>query len=127
MNKVILKGNVGHTPEVYDFKDGGFIARFTLATTERGFKTKDGKEIAERTTWHTVIVRRPGLVTLVGKYVEKGDPLLIIGKYESRKYTNKDGVEKEVYEVNADEIELCKKSGEKTYNDDDDLPPAFNL
>ncbi len=127
MNKVILKGNVGHTPEVYDFKDGGSIARFTLATTERGFKTKDGKEIAERTTWHTVIVRRPGLVTLVGKYVEKGDPLLIIGKYESRKYINKDGVEKEVYEVNADEIELCKKSGEKTYNDDDDLPPAFNL
>lgn len=42
VNKVILMGNVGKDPEYKDFDNGGSVAQFTLATTDRAFKTANG-------------------------------------------------------------------------------------
>lgn len=49
VNKVILMGNVGKDPEYKDFDNGGSVAQFTLATTDRAFKTANGTEVPERT------------------------------------------------------------------------------
>lgn len=119
MNKVFLKGNVGQEPEIHTFDDGGKAARFTLATTERGYTTKSGKEVEEKTYWHNVIIKRSGLAGVVEKYVHKGTPVLVSGSYIYREYEDKDGKTKRVYEVLADEMELC--GGKKEQNDD--LPP----
>lgn len=43
INKVILLGRVGKDPEIQQF-DGGNKASFSVATTERGFTTRDGKD-----------------------------------------------------------------------------------
>lgn len=61
MNKCILKGNVGQDPRITTFQDGGKVAQFTLATTERGFTTKDGRQIPDETQWHNIVVKRTGL------------------------------------------------------------------
>ena len=106
MNKVFLKGNVGHDPRVTTFDNGGKVAQFTLATTERGYTTKDGKEVAEQTTWHNIVVNRTGLVKVIEGYVNKGTPLLIEGKIISRKYTGKDGQEKTITEILVSDLEL---------------------
>lgn len=106
MNKVFLKGNVGHDPRITTFEGGGKVAQFTLATTERGFKTKDGKEVDERTDWHNVVVKRSGLAGVCEQYVKKGTPLLIVGKIQSRQYTGKDGSEKTITEIVVEEMEL---------------------
>jgi hypothetical protein len=43
VNKAILMGNVGQEPNIKNFDNGGMVAQLTLATTKKGFTTKDGK------------------------------------------------------------------------------------
>lgn len=106
MNKCILKGNVGQDPRITTFKDGGKVAQFTLATTERGFKTKDGKDIPEQTEWHNCVVKRTGLAGVCEQYVKKGTPLLIVGKIQTRSYQDNAGQTRYVTEIIVEEMEL---------------------
>lgn len=105
VNKVILLGFVGKDPEIKTFDNGGKIANFNLATTERGFTTKDGKEIPEKTEWHMCSVGG-GLAKVVERYVHKGDRLYIEGKLSTRSYKDANGVEKYVTEVKVTELEM---------------------
>ncbi len=106
MNKVFLKGNVGQDPRITTFKDGGKVAQFTLATTERGFKTKDGREIPDETQWHNIVVKRTGLAGVCEQYVKKGTPLLVEGKIQTRSYQDNAGQTRYVTEIVVEEMEL---------------------
>lgn len=106
MNKVILKGNVGQDPKITTFQDGGKVAQFTLATTERGYKTSDGREIPDETQWHNIVVRRTGLAGVCEQYVKKGTPLLIMGKIQTRTYEDNSGQMRYVTEIIVEEMEL---------------------
>ena len=106
MNKVFLKGNVGQDPRITTFKDGGKVAQFTLATTERGFKTKDGRDIPEQTDWHNIVVKRTGLAGVCEQYVKKGSPLLVEGKIQTRSYEDNAGQTRYVTEIIVEEMEL---------------------
>ena len=106
MNKVILKGNVGQDPRITDFQNGGKVAQFTLATTERGFKTQDGRDVPEETTWHNIVVKRTGLAGVCEQFVKKGTPLLIVGKIQTRQYQDNSGQTRYVTEIIVEEMEL---------------------
>lgn len=105
VNKVILIGNVGKDPEVRYLEGGVAVASFTLATTERGYKTQSGVQIPDRTEWHNIIAWR-GLAEIVEKYVRKGSPLYIEGKIRSRSWDDQNGIKRYVTEIYADNIEL---------------------
>lgn len=131
MNKCILKGNVGQDPKITNFQDGGKVAQFTLATTERGYETSDGRKIQPKTTWHNIVVKRSGLAGVCEQYVKKGTPLLIVGKIQTREYTDNSGTKRYVTEINVEELELLggnKQQGapvpapEYGPYDDGDLP-----
>ena len=104
INKAILLGRVGKDPEVREFENGGQVANFSLATTEPAFKTRDGKEIPERTEWHNITVRG-GLVKVVQSYVIKGQQLYIEGKIKTRSY-DQDGVKKYATEIICDTLKM---------------------
>lgn len=106
MNKVILRGNVGQDPTITNFDNGGKVAQFTLATTERGYKTKDGREIPDVTDWHNIVVRQTGLAGVVEQYVKKGTPLLVSGKIRTREWTDQAGGRHFITEIIVDELEL---------------------
>ena len=106
MNIAILKGNVGQDAKITTFKDGGKVAQFTLATTERGYTTKDGKEIPDVTDWHNIVVKRTGLAGVCEQYVKKGTPLLVQGKIQTRSYQDNAGQTRYVTEIVVDELEL---------------------
>ena len=106
MNKVFLKGNVGQDPKITTFDNGGKVAQFTLATTERGFKTKDGKDIPDVTDWHNIVVKRTGLAGVCEQFVKKGTPLLIMGKIQTRQYQDNSGQTRYVTEIIVEEMEL---------------------
>lgn len=129
INKVILLGHVGNDPDVKRFDNGGMVAQVAIATTKRGFKTKDGKEIPEKTEWHNVVMQN-GLASIADKYIHKGDKIYIEGELRTRSYEGKDG-KRYITEIVASEVELlgAKKAGdalEKARNDFepkiDDLP-----
>ena len=106
MNKVILRGNVGQNPQITNFDNGGKVAQFSLATTERGYKTQDGREIPDVTDWHNIVVKRSGLAGICEQYVKKGTPLLIIGKVRTREYQDNAGQTRYITEIIVEEMEL---------------------
>lgn len=121
LNKVMLIGNVGHTPEAKN-NDSGKWVRFTIATTDRAYTTKDGVTIPERTEWHNIVANGK-LAEVVENYVTKGSKLYIDGKLRSRKYTGKDGAERYVTEVVMQNMELLTPK-EKTQQDAPQQPVA---
>lgn len=132
MNKAILKGFVGQDPKITNFDNGGKVAQFTLATTERGYKTQDGKEIPDEITWHNIVVRRSGLAGICEQYVKKGTPLLIVGKIKTRSYEDNNGQTRYVTEIHVDELELLSSGNKENHeptpapepqtNNKDDMP-----
>ena len=127
MNAVILRGNVGQDPKITTFKDGGKVAQFSLATTERGYKTKEGKEIPDVTDWHNIVVKRTGLAEVCEKYVKKGSPLLVVGKIRTREYQDNGGQTRYVTEIIVEDMELLgggKKSETAPAPEPDDYKPA---
>ena len=96
-NKITIMGNLGRSPEVRTFPNGGRVAELAVATTER-WKTKDG-ERKERTDWHKVVIKSDALVGIAEKYLEKGSTVLIEGTMTQRKYTGTDGTNKVAHEV----------------------------
>ena len=106
MNKVFLKGNCGQDPKITTFQDGGKVAQFTMATTERGYKTQDGREIPDVTDWHNIVVKRTGLAGVCEQFVKKGTPLLVVGKIQTRNYQDNAGQTRYVTEIVVEELEL---------------------
>lgn len=143
MNLTVLSGRVGKDPQITNFQNGGKVAQFTLATTERGFTTKDGTEVAEKTDWHNIVVKRTGLAGVCEQYVKKGTPLLIVGKIQTRDYKDAAGQTRYVTEIIVEEMELLGKKpgqeqapapapdnygaggGYQPIPGDDDLPPGL--
>jgi single-strand DNA-binding protein len=133
LNKVMLIGRLGADPEIRDTKTGGRFATFSLATSER-WKDKSGEQ-QERTEWNRVVVFQEGLIPVIEQYVTKGSNVFIEGKLQTRKYEDKDGVEKYTTEVvlqgfNSTFTMLDSKSSESgakpttggAIDDDDGIP-----
>jgi single-strand DNA-binding protein len=98
VNKVILVGNVGKDPEIRRTQDGRPIANLSLATSE-SWKDKNSGERKERTEWHRISCFNEGLCRVIEQYVKKGSKIYIEGQLQTRKWTDKDGVEKYSTEV----------------------------
>ena len=98
VNKVILVGNVGNEPEVRTFQNGGRVANFSLATSER-WNDKNSGEKKEKTEWHRVSVLNEGLIKVIENYVKKGSKLYIEGQLETRKWQDQNGQDKYSTEV----------------------------
>lgn len=124
VNKVILMGNVGKDPEYKDFDNGGSVAQFTLATTDRAFKTANGTEVPERTEWHNIVLQN-GLAKVAKEYVKKGDKLYIEGKIRTRSYEDNNGVKRYITEVYGFNMEMVtpKKDGQTAQRGGAPTPP----
>lgn len=124
VNKVILLGNVGKDPDVKKFDNGGMVAQFTFSTTDRGYKTKDGKDVPERTEWHNIIVQN-SLAKVAEQYVKKGDKLYIEGKLRTRSYEDNNKVKRYVTEIVVTSIEMLtpKKDGNAAQSSGVPIPP----
>ena len=98
VNKVILVGNLGKDPEIRRTQDGKPIANLTIATSE-AWRDKSTGERKEKTEWHRVVVFNEGLCRVAETYLKKGAKVYIEGALQTRKWTDKDGVEKYSTEV----------------------------
>ena len=105
INKVILVGNVGKDPEVHYIEEGLAVARFPLATSERGYLARDGRQVPERTEWHNIVVWRR-LAEVAEKYVRKGTQLYLEGKIRTSSYQDKDGIKRYRTEIVVDVLQL---------------------
>lgn len=103
VNKVIIVGNLGKDPEVRFMPSGEPVANLSIATTS-SYKNKQGEKV-EETEWHRVSIFGK-LAEIAGEYLAKGRTVYIEGKLKTRKYTDKDGVEKFSTDIVASEMQM---------------------
>jgi single-strand DNA-binding protein len=118
VNKVILVGNLGRDPEVRYLPSGDPVANITIATSSK-YKNKTG-EMVEETEWHRVTFFGK-LAEIVGQYLKKGRSVYVEGRIKTRKYTDKDGVEKYATDIIANEMQMLGgREGMGGPSDDDE-------
>lgn len=103
VNKVILVGNLGKDPETRYMPDGNAVTTITLATTDT-WKDKNGEK-QEKTEWHRVVLYRK-LAEIAGEYLKKGRSVYIEGKLETKKWTDKSGVERHTTQIVAEDMKM---------------------
>lgn len=103
VNKVILLGNLGRDPETRYTTGGDAVTNLSIATSEQ-WKDKNGDK-QERTEWHRVVLFGRQ-AEVAGEYLKKGRSVYIEGRLQTRKYNDKDGVEKYSTEIVADRMQL---------------------
>ena len=103
VNKVILLGNLGRDPETRYTTGGDAVTNLRIATTET-WKDKSGEK-QEKTEWHSVVLFGRQ-AEIAGEYLKKGRSVYIEGRLQTRKYTDKEGVEKYSTEIVGDRMQL---------------------
>ncbi len=104
VNKVILVGNLGRDPETRYSPNGGAICNVSIATT-RSWKDKTSGERKEETEWHRIVFY-DRLAEIAGEYLKKGRAVYVEGRLKTRKWADKDGLEKFTTEIIAEEMQL---------------------
>lgn len=104
VNKVIIIGNLGQDPEIRYMTQGSVVANLTVATSE-SWKDKATGEMKEQTEWHKVVTYQK-LAEIAGEYLRKGSKVYLEGKLKTRKWTDKDGVERYTTEIIANEMQM---------------------
>ena len=103
LNKVILIGRLGRDPEVRYMPNGEAVCNFSVATSE-SWKDSNGQK-QERSEWHNITMYRK-LAEIAGQYLKKGSQVYLEGKIQTRKYTDKNGVERTAYDIIANEMKM---------------------
>ena len=98
VNKVILVGNLGKDPEIRRTQDGRPIANLSVATSEQ-WRDKATGERKEKTEWHRVVIFSEGLAKVAEQYLKKGAKVYLEGQLQTRKWTDKDNIERYSTEV----------------------------
>jgi single-strand DNA-binding protein len=104
VNKVIIVGNLGRDPEIRYMPSGDAIANIAVATS---FKSKDRNtgEQKELTEWHRISFFGR-LAEIVGQYLKKGSSVYVEGRLQTRKYTDKDGIERYATDIVAENMQM---------------------
>lgn len=118
INKVILVGNIGRDPEVKYSSSGSAVCNVSLATTRR-WKSKTTDEAMEETEWSRVVFY-DRLAEIAGEYLKKGRSVYVEGRLKTRKWTDKEGVERYTTEIVAENMQMLggRDDGDRT------APPA---
>jgi single-strand DNA-binding protein len=104
LNKVQIIGNLGRDPETRYMPSGDAMTTIAVATTET-WKDKQTGEKKEATEWHRITFFGK-LAEIAGQYLKKGSQVYVEGSLRTRKYTDKDGVEKYATDIRADEMKM---------------------
>ena len=103
VNKVILLGNLGRDPETRYTTGGDAVTNLRIATTET-WKDKSGEK-QEKTEWHSVVLFGRQ-AEIAGEYLKKGRSVYVEGRLKTRKWQDKDGVEKYTTEIVATDMQM---------------------
>lgn len=112
LNKVQLIGRLGADPEVKTLPSGESVANFNVATTEKWKDKKTGDE-QSRTEWHR-IVAFGGLAKICGDYLKKGSQVYIEGQLRTRKWTDKNNVERYTTEIHSFDMKMLGSRADNT-------------
>jgi single-strand DNA-binding protein len=100
-NSVRLIGHLGQDPKLVSNGENSSVVSFSIATNET-YKDAQGNK-ATRTEWHN-IVAFGRVANLIIQYCKRGEFIMLNGRLQTRQYTNKEGQQRYVTEIIAEEI-----------------------
>ena len=103
LNKVFLIGNLTKPPELRYTPSGTAVADVRLAVN-RNYTTQSGEK-REDTCFLTVVVWGKQ-AEACGEYLDKGSPILVEGRLQTREWEGKDGQKRTVIEVVAERVQF---------------------
>jgi single-strand DNA-binding protein len=109
VNKVILVGTLGTDPIVRTTKSQDLVVNLSIATNE--YYVSNGEK-KEKTEWHKVVFYKK-LAEIASKYLKKGSTIFVEGKLSTSKYTDKNGIEKYVTNIIAQELQFLDKKAKE--------------
>lgn len=101
MNNICITGRLTAAPEIKKTTSGVSVCSVSIAVD------RDYKVNGEKVTDFIPCIFWRGTAEFVGKYFNKGDMIAVVGSLESRKYKDKDGNNRTVWEVKADKVNFC--------------------
>ena len=107
INRVVLIGRLTRDPELRTTGTGKSVCDFGIAVTKR-FKPNDGTPDADFfsvSAWNQT-------AEYVSNYLHKGRLVAVEGRLQSRKYQAKDGSNREVVEIVADNVQGLDRARE---------------
>ena len=108
MNKVIIIGRNTKDLELKQTTTGTSALEFSVAV-RRSFKNANGEY--ESDFFNCVAFKNTA--ELISRYVGKGDMLAIVGRLQTRNYTNREGRKIYVTEIVVEEVEFLTKKQEE--------------
>ena len=103
LNKVFLIGNLTRAPELRYTPSGTPVADLRLAVN-RSYTTQSGEK-REESYFLTVVVWGKQAESC-GEYLDKGSPVLIEGRLQTREWETKEGQRRNVVEVVAERVQF---------------------
>ncbi len=82
------------------------MARFSVATNE-AYRNARGEKVIE-TQWHNLVAWGK-VAEIIEKYLNKGSEVAVEGKLVNRSYTDKNGIKKNITEVQVSEVLMLDK------------------
>lgn len=102
LNFSVIQGRLTRDVEVHRTGSGISVANFTVAV-DRDVKGQDGNK--ETDFFDCVAWRQTA--DFVSKYFHKGSQIIVAGKMQSRKWTDKNGQNRTSWELVADNVYFC--------------------
>lgn len=108
VNQASILGFVGDAPKVNTTASGWKVATMSVATTERGYKKRDGTEVPDRTDWHNIVLWGR-LADIAESFIRKGSLVYVQGKLHTRAYDDKQGIKRYVTEIECETLQLLDR------------------
>ncbi len=117
---ITIVGRVGSEPETV----GSNGLRFRVATNDRVKNDTTGEWEDKNTSWWTVKAWRT-LAAQSKSVIKKGMEVIIVGKIYEESWTDKEGVNRTSYEINADSISVTAYTLSKDKAPNNDQFPSY--
>ena len=109
LNRVTLAGRIGKTPELKQTPSGVAVTSFPIAC-DMDFKSQSGEKI---TDWFEIVAWRSA-AEFAAKYLAQGRQIIVDGRLQTRKWTDKDGNKRTATEIVADRLYFADSKREDT-------------
>ena len=106
LNKVFLLGNLTRTPELRYTPSGMAVADLRLAVN-RNYTTQSGEKRKDTCFLNVVVWGKQA--EACREYLDKGSPILVEGRLQTRDWEAKDGQKRTVTEVVAERVQFMER------------------
>lgn len=125
LNRVEIIGYLGADPKIEKMQSGNIKATLSVATTDKGYTTKGGSVIPERTEWHSIVFWG-AMASACERLLKKAMCIYVDGKLRTRGWEDKNGLKHYRTEIEGDSFQILDRVSTPPAQQDAPQEPAMS-